>query len=260
MHQGRHLGAEQFDRAQRVDLRHAGQVHLETLPVVPQVPVQVDDPLGDLRGPADEVGPARRRLGQIGLAIGHLESALPGDPAHGVDPVGKEPVDRLAVIGDESHARHRDLRGRAGTFGLLERPPVQVDQRGEPGGLAADDGVIDRQPENTGPDGGLWVPAGRDRDPQVLADARLVVRAGQDHRLVQRRAELPRPGNGVPGVDGQQQLDLLVEQGVIVVQFRPEQRVGLDERPAARHQLHPPPSRSGRWSRTAGRPGPDPRC
>ncbi len=41
MNQRRDLGAEQFDGPQRIGLRNAGQIHLEALPVVPQVPVLV---------------------------------------------------------------------------------------------------------------------------------------------------------------------------------------------------------------------------
>jgi hypothetical protein len=56
----------------------------------------------------------------------------------------------------------------------------------------------------------------------MLAKARLRVRTGQDHRVLQRGPEPARPGHRVPVVDQQQQLDLLVVQRVVVAQLGAE--------------------------------------
>src|SRR4051812_25845099 len=48
------LRAEQLDPPQDLALRHAADVHLEDLARVAEEPVQVQDPLSDLLGAADE--------------------------------------------------------------------------------------------------------------------------------------------------------------------------------------------------------------
>src|SRR6478736_102170 len=237
-HQRGHLGAQQLDRPQALPLRHAAQVHLEDLPVVPERGVQRDDAVRDLVRRADEVRPALRGLGLERDPVRDGEPALGGDPAHRAEPVREEELPRLLrVVGDEPHAGDLDaLRGGV-VAGLRVRGPVEPDQRGEVRGPAADDRVGHGEAEPAGAVRGRRVAAGGDRDPQVRAEARLVERPRQDLRGVQRGPEPAGPGDRVAAVDPEQQPDLLVEQLVVVVQRGAEQRVRLDERPPPREQL-----------------------
>jgi hypothetical protein len=58
------------------------------------------------------------------------------------------------------------------------------------------------------------------------------------HRLVDERGVVgTRPRDALLRADGQQQVELLGEQGVVVGQVVAEQREGLGERPSARHDL-----------------------
>ncbi len=125
--------------------------------------------------------------------------------------------------------------------GSGERLAVQLDQRREPPRLPADDGVVHRQAQGAGPHGGGGRAAGGHTDAQVLAQARLVGGPRPDLPVHQGRAEPARPGHRVAGVEGEQQVELLLVQLVVVLEVRAEQRERLDEGAAAGEQLDAAP-------------------
>ena len=65
----------------------------------------------------------------------------------------------------------------------------------------------------------------------------ILQRARIDAEVFQRRAQPPLPSHALVGADGEQQLELLGEQFVVVVEVVAEQREQLDERAAPRHDL-----------------------
>src|SRR3712207_2618645 len=115
---------------------------------------------------------------------------------------------------------------------LVRGPAVQLRQRSEPRGLAADDRQRQRQSEGPGAHDRLRVAADRDPHRQRL------LHRPREHRLVdQGRAVPPRPGHPVGVPQLQEQVQLLGEQLVVVVERVAEQRERLDERPAPGHDL-----------------------
>ena len=90
------------------------------------------------------------------------------------------------------------------------------------------------RPSRAGPDQRVRGAAHRDPHRQ-----RVLHRAGVDPDVVERRAVTAGPGDPHRLADGQQQLELLGEQLVVVVQVVAEQRKGLDERSAPGHDLRP---------------------
>ena len=109
---------------------------------------------------------------------------------------------------------------------------VELDQRHEALGLAADDGDGERQAERAGADDRLRRAADGDPDGQrVLHGAR------PDAGVAQRRAVPARPRDVHVVADPQEQVELLGVEVVVVVEVVAEERERLDERAAAGHDL-----------------------
>ena len=117
--------------------------------------------------------------------------------------------------------------------GLGGGAAVEVEERGELRGLAADDGEGERQAEGAGADDRLRRAA--DGDPDGQAGLR---RAGVDAAAVDLRGEAAAgPGQALAVVEGEEEAELLVEERVVVVEVVAEEREGLDEGAAADHDL-----------------------
>lgn len=126
------------------------------------------------------------------------------------------------------------LQGSGVVAGVGGRLVVQLHQTAEPGG-SGQQGNKQGQPQPSGPRETGRGSANADPDGEPVLDrARCDVHSG--NALGQR----PLPGHGCVVPQLQQQLQLLVEEGVMVLQFVAEQRVGLDECAASGDDLRAP--------------------
>ena len=115
----------------------------------------------------------------------------------------------------------------------LERgAAVDLGERCEALGHAADDRERHRQAERSGARRRGRVAADRDPDRQ-----RILERPRVDAGAVERRAMAPGPGDVLRLAQLQQQLELLDEELVVVGEVVAEERERLDERASARHDL-----------------------
>ena len=127
-----------------------------------------------------------------------------------------------------------ELMLSAGT-GLVElerRPAVDLGERREALGHAADDRERHREAERACPRSRSGVAANRDPHRQ-----RILERAGVDAGAVERRPMTPGPADVLGVTQLQQELELLDEELVVVGEVVPEERERLDERAPAGHDL-----------------------
>ena len=104
--------------------------------------------------------------------------------------------------------------------GLFGRLPVEVGERHEPLGLPTDDGQRQGQAQGTRADHGLGCAAHRHPYGQWVLD-----RPRPHPGVVQGRAQPSGPGHvAVVGAYGQEQLEFLGEQLVVVVEVVAEER------------------------------------
>jgi hypothetical protein len=146
-----------------------------------------------------------------------------------------EVLRRRRVVSHEARTRDRDPDLVLRHPGLPRGPPVQAGERGEAGGLSADDAVGDGQPQQPGAHGGLRIAARSQPDRKPAP-----VRPGNDHGPVEGRAVPARPGHGAGLVDGQQQVELFRVELVIVVEAVPEERERLGGGAPAGRDFRPP--------------------
>src|SRR5262245_6893609 len=109
---------------------------------------------------------------------------------------------------------------------------IEIDERGELLGRAANDRKREGKTELPGARDGLR--ASTDRDPHrqgILYGARIHA------EIVQRRTMFAAPRDALGLAQLQQKLELLAEQRVVVAQIEAEERKRFDERAAARHDL-----------------------
>ncbi len=111
---------------------------------------------------------------------------------------------------------------------------VELGQRPEPRGLAADDRDRQRQAERAGARDRLRRAAGSDPDRKRLLQSTRI-----DALAVERRSMPALPRDHGLGADLKQEIELLREQLVVIVEVVAEQRKGLDERAAPGHDLRP---------------------
>ena len=139
-------------------------------------------------------------------------SGLPTDPVHRHHVRGEELVGGpLVGVADEPVGVDGDRRGGRIESGGLERAPIQVAENGEPVGVAADDGEGEGEPAFGGPNDGLRRATDGDPDRQ-----RVLHRSRVDRLVLERWAEPAGPGDGLVVADGEEQVELLGEQGVVV--------------------------------------------
>ncbi len=114
--------------------------------------------------------------------------------------------------------RHRKTpRVPAGGSGRL---PVVVDQGDEAGRRAANDGDDKRQPKPPGAFDRCRVPADADPDRELF-----LCRPRVDPAVVDARPVVARPGHALVLTDGEQQVELLFEELVVVIEVVAEERV-----------------------------------
>src|SRR6478735_6059409 len=111
---------------------------------------------------------------------------------------------------------------------------VEVDERAEPSGLAADDRDHERQPQGPGADKGLGGAADADPDREWVLQ-----RPWEDALAGERGTVLSGPRDLHLFADAQEEVELLGEQRVVVGKFQPEQRKAFGERAAADDQVDP---------------------
>src|SRR4051812_8904384 len=117
---------------------------------------------------------------------------------------------------------------------LRRRLAVQVDERPEPPRFASDDRDHQRQPEYPRALERRWCAS--DADPyrkRILDGAGIYALAGESRT----ESVSPLPGDVLVLPDPQQQVEVLFEVPVVVLEIEPEQRIGVDERSASRHDL-----------------------
>ena len=184
------------------------------------------------------------------LVGGSRPAALATDATEHGPVVRPELRGRLLVgVGDVSG--RVDRQGQRVAAELAERVPVQVGDRREARGIAADDGQRHRQVQPGGADHRLGGSADADahRDPATLG-------LGVDLLVGQRGARGARPRHRSLLEQRHEQLELLHEQHVVVGQRVAEEREGLGERAAAGRDLRAAlRQRIERW-RSARTPGP----
>src|SRR5205085_8618720 len=154
----------------------------------PEEFVEGDDLRGDLLRRAERER-ARRGDERFVLRLaGGRPAALPADPVHhpGVGR-GEAPVCLPARRRDEGVSVDRDL-WLALMARLVPDLPVEVDERLETGGPAADDRERQRQAEPGGANDRFGAAADRDPDGQ-----RVLYRSRPDDRVLERRPMLPVP-------------------------------------------------------------------
>ena len=138
------------------------------------------------------------------------------------------------MLADEPDAVQADLELVWRMAGAAAGLAVEVDQRAEAGGLAADDRDHERQPEGSGADERLRCSADADPDRE-----RVLQRSGEDALAGERWAVPSGPGDLRLFADAQQEVELLGEQRVVVGKIEPEQRKGFGERAAADDEVDP---------------------
>ena len=98
-------------------------------------------------------------------------------------------------------------------------PLVVADLRREIGRRQRDVGERQRQPEPRGVRRVLRIAAGADPDRQRLLDG-----ARRNLRVVERRPEPPLPGDAIRGGKFEEKVELLREEGIVVVETAAEER------------------------------------
>ena len=141
----------------------------------------------------------------------------------------------LVAVGDVAEA----VDGQRDRFRvearLGKRPAVEAGERSEPNRVSSDDGERHRQTELRGPHdrGRCTADAHPDRE-------RILLRAGVDRLVVERRTELAAPGDPFVVSNLDEEIEFLGEEFVVVLERLAEERKRLDERTAADEQLGPP--------------------
>ena len=141
-------GAEQLDRAQRLRVGEGADAHLRKEAVVPEQVVLEQDFLHHLLRAADPERPARRAQ-LVELRAGHRRPpSLAPDAGHHRGVGGEELVGRaLRGLGDVGVRVDADRQRRRIVPGLARDVAVEVDERREALGRAADDRDRQRQGE-----------------------------------------------------------------------------------------------------------------
>ena len=115
--------------------------------------------------------------------------------------------------------------------GFGQRPAVEVGEGLEAQGVATDDGEHQRQAVARRPHDRLRAAADPDPRAQAVLGARI-------HLLVREgRTGLARPGDLLLVEQQREQVELLLEEGLVVVEVVAEEREALDERAAPRHDF-----------------------
>ncbi len=229
-HERRDLGPEALDRAHDGAVVDLAGGHLREVALVAEELVLEQDLLRHLlRAPGGQRS-ARRAQRHVLLRRHRRPATLAADPAHHGHVVRREVVPVVAHEGMRVDG-HRQVV----VAGLGRRPAVELDQRHEALGLAADDRQRQRQAERAGAHHGGRRAADRDPHRQRVLD-RARVHAG----VIQRRPVASRPRDPLARSDPQQQLELGGEQLVVVLEVVAEKRERLGERPAAGPDLGAP--------------------
>ena len=109
-------------------LRHAAEVGLAEEPVNAELGVQVEDLLGDLRGPADHQGAATGGQGRHGVAVDIEPAAAVGLRGQVAVVVRVEVAKRLLLgLADVEVAGDTDGQLIDGVAGVTPGSPVEVD-------------------------------------------------------------------------------------------------------------------------------------
>ena len=149
-------------------------------------------------------------------------AALAADAAHDLGVRLEERRDRrFRGVGEEAVAVDPDEQLVGRDAGAAARLAIELGQRREARGFAADDRDRERQAERAARDR-LRRAAGRDPDGQGLLQ-----RARIDALAVERRAMPALPRDQGLGADLKQKIELLREQRVVIVEVVAEQREGL---------------------------------
>ena len=189
-YQGRDLGPEELDRAQRLLVRERADADLRQEAVVAEELVLEEDLLGNLLGASDGERAARRaELVELG-PTDRRPAALAADGVHHRGVGGEELVGgSLGRLGDVRVRVDAERRRRVVT-GLARRLPVQLRERDEALGHPADDREHHRQPQRPRAHRRLGRAADGHPDRQPL-----LRRPRVDALVVERGAVPPGPGH-----------------------------------------------------------------
>ena len=195
-----------------------------------------EDLLGHLLRAADEVRAAQGRAPASNCGAGHRRpAALAADPVHHRREGGEGVVGGgLRRLGDEAVRVDAERRPRRGRPRAAARRWSSAKRR-EALRLAADDRERHRQAERAG--ARRPTAACRRRRPRPAAGPGPA--AGRRRGRRSARRWRPDQVTRSRSRSGEQQLELLGEQLVVVVEVVAEQREGLDERAAPGHDLGP---------------------
>ena len=215
-------------------MRQGAYAELQAEAVVLEPFVLHEDLVDDLLRRAHEIGAIGRGAGVELGAGGRGPATLLADAVHGfaVGRIGE--VARILAVGrDEAMRADADRQGLGVATDLGGRLAVEIDERRELARLAANNG--NHQGQAIIGSAGHRVGRATDGDPERDG---LLYRHGIEGNARDGLGVLAAgPGDGATFAQLEQQFELFLEQGVVVVEIKSEEREALDEGPATSHDL-----------------------